>query len=320
MHGLKRPSLNRLVKPRRLFPGAVYLCWVAAGLPAGAQPCDPPGHLDVAIALVDGGIVTGLADYIGQPSDPKVWLGVKVWGARFQSDPLNPLLSDDPGLTALSGSGLPAGSQVGFDVLDDLTYWDGQGPIRFGPVPDHEQLRIRLAGQSRFVGTGTGMTSGFFFASASASGSIHVHLSFFLLGADGNAVPATQDGVEPTPGVYLLKLRLKSNLAEVGGSEPLFIVFDNAAGGCAHCVALVYTASRLAKDRPAADLDFDRDVDADDLARFAICAGGPAIPWIDPCCQSADLDGDGDVDQNDYARLQRCLGGPGVPAPIGCAD
>lgn len=285
---------------------------------AMAGDCDPAGHIDIALLVQAGQIATGVFDFNNPQQAVTVDVGNRVWGGRFHADPQDPFFADDPGFGATAGSGLPAGSQVGFNVLDDLMYWDGSGTITFSPVPNQEQLRIKLGGQNRYVGTGTGLLSGFNFAVVGGDGSIHVHLGFFLHGADGNAVPASTDGIEATPGIYLLKLELKNSNAGVARSEPLYIVFDNAAPACSHCTALNYVGSRLAHDRPAADLNFDRRVDQEDFGVFQACLTGAAVPWRDPCCQNADIDRDGDVDLTDFGFLQGCLNGPDQPADPAC--
>lgn len=69
---------------------------------------------------------------------------------------------------------------------------------------------------------------------------------------------------------------------------------------------------------PAADFDYDRDVDAQDLQHFQSCALGPAIPQPLTACRDADFDSDGDVDQSDFGAFQRCYSGDGQPADPLC--
>jgi hypothetical protein len=287
-----------------------------------AQDCDPPGHLDIAPVVQAGQILTGLADYETDPQNPFVIVGTKVWGGEFQTDPFDPYFTDDPGFTALSGSGLPPGSLFGWNALDDLKYWDGSGTIQFGPVPNGERLRIRLGGQNRCIGTGIGFQSGFNLALVDAAGAVHVHAQFFLLGPDGpsnicTVSPPVNSPTPPSNGIYLLTLQLRDSDASVADSAPVYVVFNNAAPACADCVALNYVGSELASDRPQADLDFDRDVDADDLARLRSCQSRAGVAWTDPCCQRADLDADGDIDLDDFGMAQRCYAGPGVPPDPG---
>ncbi|MBI4582312.1 MAG: hypothetical protein HY718_21640, partial [Planctomycetes bacterium] len=65
------------------------------------------------------------------------------------------------------------------------------------------------------------------------------------------------------------------------------------------------------------DMDGDKDVDADDLKAFILCANGPAVP-LSESCRPADADNDHDADQIDFALLQRCYSGAGVRPPHVC--
>jgi len=70
-----------------------------------------------------------------------------------------------------------------------------------------------------------------------------------------------------------------------------------------------------------ADFDYDGYVDAEDLAIFASCSSGPAVPHDQTeTCQRADFDDDNDVDQSDFGIFQRCYSGEGNPANPNCAD
>jgi len=87
------------------------------------------------------------------------------------------------------------------------------------------------------------------------------------------------------------------------------------------CVTPVNLARWMARpsDTVAADFDWDRDVDVDDLAAFQTCATGPGLGPVSPCCTWADLNTDGHVDMIDFAMLQRCLTIPaGSIPPSGC--
>jgi len=286
--------------------------------------CDPTGHLGVAMVVEDNKIHTGVYAY--DPSNPvTVDIGVHVWGGgHFQENPLDPFWTDDPCYGSTTDSGLPPGSQVGFNILSDLLYWDGNGSVSFGPVPAGERLRIKYGFMTRHAGGGTGFVEGFNFQTVPSDGSFHRHLSYFLLGPDGNSIPADQDGVQAADGVYLLEIEL-TNTAGIASSDPIWLVFRNFSPSdplaeVKHCMALLHVAHDIAHDRPRADLDFDRDVDVDDLERFEACATGPGIPYVRECCRAADLDRDGDVDQADFGRLQRCFSGPEAHPDPRCAD
>ncbi len=70
----------------------------------------------------------------------------------------------------------------------------------------------------------------------------------------------------------------------------------------------------------AGDLDFDADVDQEDLAQFEFCTAGPGVALPVPGCLDADRDRDGDVDQTDFGLLQRCFSGPDTLPDPACAD
>lgn len=288
------------------------------------QECDPTGHLGVAIVVREDRIRTGV--YVYDPLAPvAVDVGVQVWGGgHFQENPLDPFWTDDPCYGSTADSGLPAGSQVGFNILSDLLYWDGNGPVNFGPVPSGEQIRLKYGFNSRQAGTGTGFVAGFNFQTVPSDGAFHRHINYFLLGPDGNSVAAIQDGIQAADGIYLLEIELTST-AGITSSDPIWLVFRNfpssdALAEVKHCMALLHVAHDIAGDRPPTDLDFDRDVDSDDLDRFEACATGPGIPYVDDCCREADIDQDGDVDQSDFAMMQRCFSGAAITADPGCAD
>ncbi|MEP0843194.1 MAG: hypothetical protein HRF43_10860 [Phycisphaerae bacterium] len=61
------------------------------------------------------------------------------------------------------------------------------------------------------------------------------------------------------------------------------------------------------------DVDWDGDVDDQDLVAFLECSNGPAIPHpsvlVNPACKCLDVDRDGDVDHADFGEWQRCFNG-----------
>lgn len=284
---------------------------------AHALACGTQGHLDIGMRLESGSVATGVWNGDDPQSPLLLDTGVRVWSGAFQTNPLDPFFTDKPGFGAIAGSGLPAGSQVGFNILSDLLYWNGVGQVQFGPVPNNERLRFRFGFQNRYAGTGTGVQTGFNFATVSSDGSVHQHISFFLQGADGNSIPASQDGVQATDGIYLVQIEVTNTVASK--SHPIWLVFNSGLADCLDCVALNHVGARIALDRAVADFDFDQRVGAADLDKFTMCATGAGIFWADPCCQSADLDGDGDIDMEDFAILQRCWSGENVSYP-GCED
>jgi len=268
-----------------------------------AQRCWAHGP-GVLIGSAGGQAVTGLYDpNLGQ----EVW-GPRVFGGDYQEDPADPFFTDMPGYYGLEDSNLPVGSVVGFNILDDLLYWDGTGPVVFGSVPAGETLTISFVTSNATAGTGTGFVPGYPLVIVPDDGVWHVHLNYSLNGGVG----------DPTDGIYLLKLELTDS--QLTNSKPFWIVFDNGLVDCDHDAAIAYAQSALSHEQSPADLDGDGFVDSADLALLNSCWTGPGIPVTDPCCLVADIDHDGDVDQDDFGVFQRCYSGSSHPASPNCAD
>lgn len=259
------------------------------------------GHgTNVLVSVSDGRLVTGSYDF---ESDALIE-NVRVFDGAFALDPLDPWYTDAPGFSALPNSGLASGTAIGFDILSDLLYWDGTGPVQLGPPPGGETLRINLTFSNAIAGAATGFVPGYNIATAAANGAFHRHLNYLL----------ERDAGDPAVGVYVVQLRLRAT----GGIEdaaPVWLVFNNGLDTCPCEAARAYVQMHLAGTRSRADLDGDGRVDGDDLEMMTGCRTGPAIAVASPCCQVADIDRDGDVDQDDFGLWQRCRNGVGPADP-----
>src|ERR1700730_2867364 len=139
--------MNRIT-PFRVLVVFCTICGAARGV-----------HLDVwvhadIVHRVDSGYFDVNAGVPITPMD-------RALGWNFQEFDQNPYYANNPGYFAESnsnpgGSGLPGGSLVGFNLLSDLKYWDGNGPVSFSPVPAGETISLNLAANTVFVGTRTG--------------------------------------------------------------------------------------------------------------------------------------------------------------------
>jgi len=195
--------------------------FTAAGAFAG------PAHHDVRPHVSGGKILTdGYDDDTGVPTP-----GVHVFGYDFGEEPTDPFFISDPGFNASSSSGLTPSSQLRFNVLDSLKYWDGTG---FGGVPSGESIDFSLGSSSLTVTESSGMQTGFNIQTVTSTGVVHKHLNNELRGSDGNTVPAGSgiwgpgDGVEATAGIYLVSIELLLN--PTGGilkSDPIYFVFNS---------------------------------------------------------------------------------------------
>jgi hypothetical protein len=166
--------------------------------------------------------------------------------------------TDEPGFDSEPGT-FPAGTTVGFNILDALKRWSSDG---FDPlIPGTEETMI-VSYMQQICETGSGLVSGFDIPVV-GDGSWHRHLIFTL---DG---PGTND---PGRGIYLLELELFSPSLAVNSSYPIYIVF-NVDDESNHELALEWVRENMAQpvcmQKPAADLNDDCKVDFQDLALFA---------------------------------------------------
>lgn len=165
----------------------------------------------------------------------------------------NSLVSENPGFvsvvsaTALNPVGLlpVRGSQaLRFNLLSppvstmpelagrNVSYWDGSGPVQWGPTLDADEgLRIVRGSlfnpTSSLVANGSATSlPGFAIGATLASGSLHEHLKYLLLPDNGQAPPAG-----PEDGIYLILIEL--SYAPYAEWIPAFIGIEAFAGGAA---------------------------------------------------------------------------------------
>jgi len=229
----------------RLFITSIVLTVTLSAItPAQAH------HVDIRPYIAGGKIRIGSAELDGSTVIP-LTNDTRVFGSEFgEDDPGQPFLSQDPGFLSESGA-FPggAGNYVGFDVLAGLAYWTGSG---FGAVPAGESLQITKGSQS--INVSASSVAGFYFGIIASNEDLHEHLSFELLGADGNPNPG--DGIEPTPGVWLLEMTLHPNMSGVDSSAPFWIVFNSGGEDfeADHQAAIAWVESNLVPEPASAFL------------------------------------------------------------------
>jgi len=166
--------------------------------------------------------------------------------------------TDEPGFCAEPGTFAP-GANIGFDILNALKRWNGDG---FDPLVPETEETMTISFLQRICRSGSGFSSGFELPAAS-DGSWHRHLMFTLNG------PGLGD---PAPGTYLLELQFYGTTPAVNGAYPVYIVF-NVADEPNHLQALEWVREHLAGpvcvQRPVADLNGDCIVDFQDFVIFA---------------------------------------------------
>ena len=203
----------------RFTPFFVVTMVCAAGGVARAVHLDVWVHADI-VNRVDSGYFDVNAGVPITPMD-------RAMGWNFQEFDQNPYYANNPGYFAESnsnpgGSGLPGGSLLGFNLLSDLQYWDGNGPVSFAPVPGGETLSINYGANTVFVGTGTGAQAGFTLAqvaSGTANGFLHIHVNSVI--APGSSETA------PADGIYIFQEQLTTNAQGFTNSLPFWVVLNN---------------------------------------------------------------------------------------------
>jgi hypothetical protein len=166
--------------------------------------------------------------------------------------------TDGPGFNSESWT-FPAGTSIGFNILDTLKRWNGVGFDSLDPAFQEVMIVSYL---QRMCETSSGFVPGFEMQVAE-DGSWHRHL-IFTLTAPGFSDPGT--------GIYLLELEIYSTSPAVKSSYPIYIVF-NVDDEPNHDPALEWVHENLAQPvcllKPAGDLNGDCKVDFQDFALFA---------------------------------------------------
>ena len=231
-------------------------------IPLSASMCGlamAQDHSDISPRVSGGKIVADAHDDGSGMTFPLV----RVFGYDFGEDADDPFFIGDPGFNAAAGSGLPAGSRIGFQVLNDLKYWDGAGSVGFGAVPSGETLKLQFGSQSRTAGTGTGTLSNLLFGpTVGASGTFHEHLASLLMGSDGNIEPASTtpgwpgigyagDGIQAAAGIYMLELKITSNDLAIQPSDPIWILYNHGLDEEVHDQAIDWVNTNLVPEPTA---------------------------------------------------------------------
>ncbi len=215
--------------------GAMMLCVVAHG--ARAEPIERL-HFDVSPGMSDEQLVTGAFIDDAQTFIPDI----RVFGYEFgEKDPLQPFFSQDPGFNNFgqaNGGTFPADAELGFDVLDHLLVWDGNGDTEFNAVPNGTGLLLERGSFSIEVGNDNALPlAGFLIDMSDSDGTISdVHLNAILQGNDGN---------NPAMGIYLVKIRITTNATGIADSDPFWLVYNAGLDEKAHEEAIDWVSVNL---------------------------------------------------------------------------
>jgi hypothetical protein len=183
-----------------------------------AQDGDGHGHSDVEFGYENAAIVveSGAEGF--------------VFEGDFPLDGIDRQFTREPGFASAleEGSGLNAGDQITYNVLDDLVYWNNG----FQSVPAGAQIRIVNQPPAPVVpDTVVSATSGTQrggldpvrnrIGEADENGDFHHDLQMFL---EPNVAPEPVS--EALFGAYGIKLSLSSDAAGIEESNPFFMVFN----------------------------------------------------------------------------------------------
>lgn len=256
---------------------------------------------DAELEVVSNRIVTNAHnDLTGE-----VTSDVRVFAYSFGEDPLDPFFLSDPGFGSETGSGLPQGSQVNFDVLTSLRFWNGSGPMSFASTAGGDFIRFNRAITNVDVSGTSAAQSGFPIANVAAGGTMHAHLNTYLMNADSFA--------SPSEGIYLLAIDVGVSSGGIARSLPTYLLFNNGVTQAKFEDAMQYVATPL-----PGDANFDGSVDTEDFNLLAGGFGQTGRLFFD-----GDLDESGTIDSVDFAilagsygqRINAPLPGTAVPEP-----
>jgi len=196
-------------------------------------------HLDILIYQRDGALRAGAFDFgtssvlesnqvFNVPLSPTV----NVPGAVSVNSPGWNAVRNNFQLMPPGAQALPIESSLGFNIVPasftgrNLSYWNGAGDVKFGPVPSGEVLqyqRLEVLSDQVVADGSSNRVSGYVIASTGPGGYVHRHLSFKVYGND-RLDPYSADS--PAAGIYLVALE-----ATVTGfsqpSNPAFVLLGH---------------------------------------------------------------------------------------------
>lgn len=225
--------------------GTFLICFALAGTQVARA------HEDVTPYALNGKVVTGgHDDALGTDN-----LEQRVFGYDFGEDPLDPFFIGDPGFNngafaigVYPGNGLlPTGFTLGFNVLTNLSFWDGTGAVSWGAPAPEVSLGLQRGSNTVTISgsgaSGTVPTIG----STGASGRLHVHLGSLLNSSDG----IDPLGPNAPDGIYMVGLELKLPGSGLANSESIYFVFNNNLDEGIHDLAMSAIEASLVVPEPS---------------------------------------------------------------------
>lgn len=196
-------------------------------------------HFDIAPHLVGGELLIGGLAHDGHAFAPPIG----AFGYEFGEDPFDPYNAGDPGVNQAIGVGnLPVGAALGYNIMNDLLYWDGTDDPEFGAPPGETYITLLINTDFRTLDADSGPQAGAHIQSVSPAGTVHDHFITSLYNAPGHGnKPGIGDATyqQPPDGIYAFSLELTLNdSGTVYTSAPFWIVMNNGLNEHEHHEAM----------------------------------------------------------------------------------
>jgi len=137
---------------------------------------------DYGLAISDGQVVVGIGDHDAQAISG---FGERVFLADMSLSGPN-WFADEPGIFIEEAS-LPDNTQVGFNIVGSLQYWDGTGPVSFAQAAD--TMTLQFGPESRTSSTDGSDVAGFDLTyDADQVGGFDEHYDYLIDGSAGNGI------------------------------------------------------------------------------------------------------------------------------------
>ncbi len=278
---------NRLRIAKVQLGAAILAGFAFTAGPSNAQ------HLDMLYGIDDGHVKTGATDFDLLQLVPDV----RVFSDTFNfNSGQGGLWTDAPGHTSNDSPpgmvGLPDDADLYFDIVVEpltgrnLSYWDGDGAVSWGPVPGSETVEISRGANLAIADGGTAPVSGFLIATEPSTGGIHRHIDYHLRPTGGAA-----------SGIYLVALEASIDpvlAADAVAPSPRFwMVFAYNEFQSTLDTAVAWVEANL--DVPDCQDGYDNDGDG----RADHDGGNLGLGFDDPGC-------DGASDESEYSLALAC--------------
>lgn len=239
-------------------------------------------HSDVFFEYVDNQVVT----YFQTGSD-------SVGSSEFPTSGNFQQISENPGFfsEALIDLGLLPNDIITYNILDNLTFWDGTSFTN--PIAG-TQIYIENTGNTpdTIVTTSSGTQLGDpvqghnFIDRADSSGDLHTHIDF-ALEIDGSTAT-------PTYGAYGMLMSLSTDRAGIADSDPFYLLFNFGLSTQDFDTAITEFEQLLVPSLLVGDFNGDDQVDAADFTLWRDNLGG------NESILGSSGDGSGVIDTGDY--------------------